>query len=55
MDVTQTVIQPQVACNHIFPWHGVVPPQYCPKCGASLSPAYCGGRGCLAVSGVRRR
>lgn len=28
-------------CGHVFPWHGVVPPSYCPICGSYIGPVYC--------------
>lgn len=27
-------------CGHYFPWYGVVPPTYCPICGAYIGPIY---------------
>ena len=32
------------ACGHYFPWHGVVPPSYCPICGSWIGPVYTGPR-----------
>jgi hypothetical protein len=29
-------------CGHYFPWWGVVPPSYCPICGAWIGPIYTG-------------
>lgn len=28
-------------CGHFFPWYSVIPPTYCPICGAYLGPVYC--------------
>lgn len=28
-------------CGHYFPWYGVIPPSYCPICGAYIGPVYC--------------
>lgn len=27
-------------CGHYFPWYGVIPPTYCPICGAYIGPIY---------------
>jgi hypothetical protein len=28
-------------CGHVFPWYGIIPPSYCPICGAYIGPVYC--------------
>jgi hypothetical protein len=28
------------SCGHVFPWHCVIPPTYCPVCGAYIGPVH---------------